>query len=188
MTPRASEPEPPNLPGSAARRFEQRFTNVCLSSRRTMYGSDDVVHQATLLRLEPVGQSLWHRRTAADLSCGAGVGPGPDQPRSHHDPARLTRTTTSPTTVLICLSSLPLTSPESLWNRAISEAEVRILDQLNGLGHCSECDVTRIIAVECDVTRIIAVAPLLHRTGSGLIEGTTVYLMDLPNKTCRILL
>ena len=43
--------------------------------------------------------------------------------------SRLTRTTTSFTTALIRLSTRPLTSPESLWNRVISGGEVRILDQ-----------------------------------------------------------
>ena len=51
------------------------------------------------------------------------TGVGPDQPRSQ--PARLTRTATSPTTVPICLSARPLTSPESLRNRVILGAEVR---------------------------------------------------------------
>ena len=99
-------------------------------------------HQATPQRLEPVGP---------DRDCGAGVprrthraapgrrhrnttavsphdtGAGPDQPRSQ--PARLTRTTTSPTTVLIRVFTRPLTSPESLWNRVVSGAEVRAVDQ-----------------------------------------------------------
>ena len=74
------------------------------------------LHQATPQRLEPVGQ---------DRDYGASV--GPDQPR--YQLTRLTRTTTSPTTVLICVSTEPLTSPESIWNRVISGAEVRILDR-----------------------------------------------------------
>ena len=73
-------------------------------------------HQTTPQRLEPVGP---------DRDYGAGV--GPDQPR--HQLTRLTLTKMSPATVLICLSTQPLTFSESLWNLVISGAEVLILDQ-----------------------------------------------------------
>ena len=80
-------------------------------------------HQATSQRLE----ASWSRS-------GRTVTTAPALDRTNlaitaHQPVRLTRTTTSLTTVLIWLSAQPLTSPESLWNRAISGAEVRILDQ-----------------------------------------------------------
>ena len=71
-----------------------------------------------------------------------GAGAGPDQPRSQ--PARLTRTKVSPATVLICLSTRPLTSPAPLWNRAISGAEVRILDRCS-TGTALTVDVTSIV-------------------------------------------
>ena len=91
-------------------------------------------HQATPQRLEPVGQ---------DRDYGASV--GPDQPR--YQLTRLTRTTTSPTTVLICLSTEPLTSPESIWNRVISGGDGSRGADLGSVlnGHRSECDVTSII-------------------------------------------
>ena len=99
-------------------------------------------HQATPQRLEPVGPDRdcgagvprrtrraalgrRHRNTTAVSSYDTGV--GPDQPRSSL--AGLTRKVTSPATVLIRLSARPLTSPGSLWNRVISGAEVRTVDQ-----------------------------------------------------------
>ena len=92
-------------------------------------------HQATPQPLEPVGPDRdygtgvprrihraapgrRHRNTAAVSPYNTGV--GPDQPRSQ--PAWLTQNVTSPATVLICLSTRPLTSPES-------GAEVRTVDQ-----------------------------------------------------------
>ena len=54
---------------------------------------------------------------------------GPTSLWRRYQPARLTRTTTVPTTVRICLSNRPLTSHESWCNRVISGAEVRIVDQ-----------------------------------------------------------
>ena len=61
----------------------------------------------------------------ADSSRGAGV--GPDQPRSQ--PARLTRTTTSPTMVLIDIARFHKDSGDVSGRADKQGAEVRILDQ-----------------------------------------------------------
>ena len=115
---------------------------------------------ATLQRLEPVGPDRdygtgvprrtrrtvpgWrHRNTTAASPYVATGRVGSD--RSRTQPARLTRATTSPTTVLIHLSTRPLTSPEFLRNRVISGVEMRAVDQCLLVMNCSECDITSII-------------------------------------------
>ena len=114
-----------------------------------------------VLRFINLSLALWAgrtmttaRRTAPDSSCGCGV--GPDQPR--YQPARLTRTMTSPTTFLICLSNRQLTSPVSCWNRVVSGAEVRILDQ---------CQWLTDTALNVTLRALFAVAQIItqHRFG-----------------------
>ena len=76
-------------------------------------------------RTRSVAPGRRRRNTTAVSPHDTGV--GPDQPRSQ--PARLTRTATSPATVLIHSSTRLLTSPESFRNRVISGAEVRTVSQ-----------------------------------------------------------
>ena len=120
-------------------------------------------------------QGWRHRNTTTVSSSSYDTGVGPDQPRSQQ--GWLTRTTTSPTTILICLSTRPLTSPESLWKRVISGAEVRILDQ---------CLTDT--ALNVTLRALFAVVTLLHRTGSDLIlemtcgkRATASYTMAMLN-------
>ena len=56
------------------RLFELHFTNLSLSSRRTISGPDDVaLSYSATLGSSRAGPCLRHRRTTVDSSCGAGL-------------------------------------------------------------------------------------------------------------------
>ena len=124
--------------------FDPRFTNLSLSSRRTINGPDDAAssHSAAL-GVGRAGPCLRQRRSMADSSCGTGpasleyhgglvlrrgrwTGPALiSASQADSDYGVIYKTTTVP----IRLSARPLTSPESLRNRAISRAEARDADR-----------------------------------------------------------